>query len=247
MNLMQMVVQGRWLSQSSLTILPHVDDDVAATLASPASCKPPVSALAQLFSPVNRSKKGLDRLRMACRGTLSGRDMDDIARVVARLPEVQVTMTLGGPTTMVVDMECSLKVDLARLNPVNGGGGGGGGKGGGGKGGGGGGKKCLAYAPVFPKPKDEGYWLVLAADDELYALKRVSLAGTSFSRRPGGGDTKGNGAGSRGGGGLPRTSTQLMFSAPEEPGSYTLTLFLMSDSYLGLDQQYTMQINVTEA
>jgi pre-mRNA-splicing helicase BRR2 len=36
----------------------------------------------------------------------------------------------------------------------------------------------------------------------------------------------------------------LEFMAPEEPGDYNLTLFCMSDSYLGCDQEYSVQISV---
>ena len=32
--------------------------------------------------------------------------------------------------------------------------------------------------------------------------------------------------------------------APEEPGDYNLTLFCMSDSYLGCDQEYSVPISV---
>ena len=36
----------------------------------------------------------------------------------------------------------------------------------------------------------------------------------------------------------------LEFMAPEEPGDYNLTLFCMSDSYLGCDQEYSVPISV---
>ena len=32
--------------------------------------------------------------------------------------------------------------------------------------------------------------------------------------------------------------------APDEPGDYNLTLFCMSDSYLGCDQEYSVPISV---
>ena len=37
---------------------------------------------------------------------------------------------------------------------------------------------------------------------------------------------------------------KLEFSAPEDPGDYLLTLFLMSDSYLGCDQEYEIKLTV---
>ena len=36
----------------------------------------------------------------------------------------------------------------------------------------------------------------------------------------------------------------LEFLAPEEAGDYDLTLFCMSDSYLGCDQEYSIPLSV---
>ena len=36
----------------------------------------------------------------------------------------------------------------------------------------------------------------------------------------------------------------LEFLAPEEAGDYDLTLFCMSDSYLGCDQEYSISLSV---
>ena len=41
-----------------------------------------------------------------------------------------------------------------------------------------------------------------------------------------------------------RTTSQLNFWTPEEPGRVIFTLYLMSDSYLGLDQQYDIHLEV---
>ncbi len=40
------------------------------------------------------------------------------------------------------------------------------------------------------------------------------------------------------------TSTSLTFDAPMEEGVKQLQLYLLSDSYLGIDQQYTIKLNV---
>jgi pre-mRNA-splicing helicase BRR2 len=37
---------------------------------------------------------------------------------------------------------------------------------------------------------------------------------------------------------------KLEFAAPEDPGDYSLTLYLMSDSYLGCDQEYDISLTV---
>lgn len=77
-----------------------------------------------------------------------------------------------------------------------------------------------AYAPRFPKSKDEGWWLILGEVDvgELMALKRIGCI--------------------RG-----RTRSSLAFAAPTENCRKIVTLYLMSDCYLGLDQQFELSLN----
>uniref|UniRef100_A0A9J7XKW9 Activating signal cointegrator 1 complex subunit 3 n=1 Tax=Cyprinus carpio carpio TaxID=630221 RepID=A0A9J7XKW9_CYPCA len=81
-----------------------------------------------------------------------------------------------------------------------------------------------AQAPLFPKPKDEGWFLVLGEVDkkELLAIKRVG-----FIRN--------------------HSSVSVAFYTPEKTGKSIYTLYLMSDSYLGLDQQYDIHLNVIPA
>ncbi|XP_076004539.1 activating signal cointegrator 1 complex subunit 3 [Genypterus blacodes] len=81
-----------------------------------------------------------------------------------------------------------------------------------------------AQAPRFPKAKDEGWFLVLGEVDhrELLAVKRVG-----FVRH--------------------HTAVSVAFYTPEKTGRCIYTLYLMSDSYLGLDQQYDIRLNVTPA
>lgn len=43
------------------------------------------------------------------------------------------------------------------------------------------------------------------------------------------------------------TSSTLSFEAPLMPGDYTYALYLMSDCYVGLDQQYEVKFKVTPA
>lgn len=78
------------------------------------------------------------------------------------------------------------------------------------------------HAPRFPKAKDEGWWLVLGEVDskELLAVKRLGFI--------------------RG-----RTRTSLAFSSPDEPCRQIYSLYLISDCYLGLDQQVEMCFNFT--
>ena len=81
------------------------------------------------------------------------------------------------------------------------------------------GSRRNAYAPRFPKPKMAGWWLVMGEEDELLALKRVRL--------------------DRG-----RTTCELQFAAPDEPGEYVWSVLCVSDSYIGLDQRVEVRIVV---
>merc|ERR550539_507179 len=83
-----------------------------------------------------------------------------------------------------------------------------------------------AFAPKFPKPKDEGWFLVLGSveENELLALKRAGLP-------------KGGGGGAQ---------HQVTFFTPETPGRVVYTLYIMSDAYLGLDQEYDLCLEVVE-
>jgi pre-mRNA-splicing helicase BRR2 len=75
----------------------------------------------------------------------------------------------------------------------------------------------------FPFRKKESWWIVIGdtSNNSLLALKRVSLKD--------------------------KLSIKLEFTAPEEPGDHNLTLFCMSDSYMGCDQEYSINISVAPA
>jgi len=78
------------------------------------------------------------------------------------------------------------------------------------------------HAPRFPKDKEEGWWLVVGdvAANSLLCIKRISLQ--------------------------LKANVKLDFTAPE-PGEYAYKLYLMSDSYLGCDQEYELKLSVGEA
>jgi len=78
------------------------------------------------------------------------------------------------------------------------------------------------HAPRFPKPKEEGWWLVIGdpKTNTLLSIKRITLQ--------------------------LKAKVKLDFVAPD-PGEYTYTLYLMCDSYLGCDQEYELKLSVGEA
>lgn len=79
--------------------------------------------------------------------------------------------------------------------------------------------RSKAFAPRYPKARPAGWWLVMGEEDELLALKKVRLDRGS-------------------------TSAELQFEAPEEPGEYTWTVILVSDSYVGLDVRVEVRVVV---
>ena len=80
------------------------------------------------------------------------------------------------------------------------------------------------HAPRFPKQIEEGWWLVLGMEDEegteLLALKRVRFSSN--------------------------TTTKVTFAALDDPTDVELVLHLISDSYLGLDQEYRIPHSFVE-
>ncbi len=78
-----------------------------------------------------------------------------------------------------------------------------------------------AYTPKFPKRKEEGWWLIIGdpSTGELLALRRIQFPGK-------------------------KTSVNLSFEAPDLEGKYNYNLYYMSDSYIGLDQQYQVSFKV---
>ena len=77
-------------------------------------------------------------------------------------------------------------------------------------------------APLFPKAKDEAWWLVVgdSSSNSLLAIKRIALG--------------------------MKQKVKLEVPVPETAGPHELTLYLMSDSYAGADQEYAIELDVME-
>ncbi|KAI4463430.1 sec63 domain-containing [Holotrichia oblita] len=82
------------------------------------------------------------------------------------------------------------------------------------------GDKSVLHSPRFPKKKDEGWFAVLGDSDELLCIKRFNVNN--------------------------RTTVSLKFSTPPRLGTYVYKLYIMSDSYIGLDQQFEIPIQVKQ-
>ncbi|KAF2789546.1 Sec63-domain-containing protein [Melanomma pulvis-pyrius CBS 109.77] len=81
--------------------------------------------------------------------------------------------------------------------------------------------KTEVHAPFYPADKTESFWLVVGDQraHSLLAIKKVTLG--------------------------KKLETQLEYTV-SEPGEHELTLYLISDSYLGIDQAPTFKITAAE-
>ncbi|KAG5271489.1 hypothetical protein AALO_G00180410 [Alosa alosa] len=236
-NLVQMTVQGRWLHDSSLLTLPHIEQQHLYLFRRWGSKGGRGGAY-------DGSIESLPELMAACdgrEGTFAAMVRDELSPnqvsqawcFLAQLPVLEVSVSVRGwwegageqnerPVSLAAsslregsswlplhaDQEYVLQVTLRRVNAGH--------------------QRrkqdSKAQAPRFPKPKDEGWFLVLGEVDrrELLAVKRVGYVRNN-------------------------TSVSLAFYTPEKPGKCVYTVYLMSDSYLGLDQQYDLHLNITAA
>jgi len=256
-NLLQMVVQGRWITESSLLCLPHIEPYMVKLLV--AETRNRVECLPELIA---YCKGQYETLARHLRSELEEQAIEDIFEVISRVPQLEISAFLLNCETAnnehenIRDDEKSQKitVDLGphphkdsgwikvksdtdytlclqlhqfssatnkKKNQINVASG-------------------KAYAPRFPKPKDEGWFLLLGdlESQDLLALKRL-------------GGLKSSGANNH-----QLTFTTPFIDSPEvmghQIGSLTggyskriiLTLYIISDAYLGLDQQYDLKLEV---
>ncbi len=78
-------------------------------------------------------------------------------------------------------------------------------------------------APLFPQKREENWWLVIGdtKSNTLLSIKRLTLN--------------------------QKAKVKLDFAAPAQTHSHSYVLYLMSDSYIGCDQEYKFQVNVLSA
>lgn len=238
-TLIQMVIQGRWWHDSSLLILPHLEPyhlhcfrsqrSQGARKKGSVDIPSTIECLPELMAACDRNPQFLH----GCLGDeMPQNHIDQIHQVLERLPQIEVSMQVKGwwegdtkqtakPVHIVSQGGRRPESDWVHVHADQ--------------------EYVLqvtltrinrikkrdnkAYTQRFPKAKDEGWVLVVgdAESKEVVALKRVGNI--------------------RGG----RTSAQLALLTPEKTGRVIYTLYLMSDSYLGLDQQYDVCLEVLPA
>ena len=200
MAVAQTLAQARWHTAHTCTALPQVSPEAARRLAAKG-----LGSLAALVEGAHADEPGL---RRALQGAgLGAGDARAAAQVCARLPVVDVAWEVGrggggdaGPGGGGGAVR--LDVTLERRNKAP--------------------AKGKAFAPRFPKAREEGWWLVAGdpATNELFALKRVA----PFPRRS--------------------PTFSLALPALDSLGRPTAraVLFLVSDVYLGLDQEHEVAV-----
>ena len=239
MRLMQMIVQGRWENDSTLLNLPGMDPHAAAG-SNPKMRAALEGADLRSLSALARADRNKVQSLLRKAGA-SEKQEREFMEVLGRMPVVNMSLatsiesaassssssssssastsasrslSLSAPLSLPAGCgSFPLTVTLHRTN-VN--------------------PSVRIVTPVFSKPKDEGWWLIVGVSsmpghaatesepspqDELVAIKRVNN--------------------------LKKTSViQLKIAVPPQQRQAHYTVHLVSDSYLGLDSQHSFQVTV---
>ncbi|XP_074166319.1 activating signal cointegrator 1 complex subunit 3 [Sminthopsis crassicaudata] len=238
-SLIQMVIQGRWINDSSLLTLPNIEQhhlhlfrkwSQGKRKGPTGGYQGPVECLPELIAACEGKEKIFNSI---VNGELQTTHVTQAWNFLSHLPVIDVDLSIKGSwdsaegqnelciPTLATDGRDDKKwiklhadqeyVLQVNLQRVH-------------MGYQKGKQDSKAIAPRFPKSKDEGWFLILGEIDkkELVALKRVG-----YIRN--------------------RNSISVAFYTPEVSGRYIYTLYLMSDSYLGMDQQYDIYLNIIPA
>jgi len=197
MEISQMVVQGMWAKDSYLLQIPHFTQEIIARCQ--ARKDGPIENVLEILDLEDEDRDQLLQLPPA--------KMADVARFCNAYPNIDVNFEVqdsdsiveGSAVTVIVVLEKEVDEDEEEEEEVG-----------------------LVVAPLYPKKKVEGWWLVIGEPDEnkVHAIKRVN----AFRHK---------------------SKARLDFVAPEA-GERSLMLYLIADSYLGCDQEYAVTINVAE-
>ncbi|XP_017789582.1 PREDICTED: activating signal cointegrator 1 complex subunit 3 [Habropoda laboriosa] len=209
MHLLQMIIQARWIDESAITTLPHVNSEYLQLFSTLSLILPRLCAVAH--SKYNLLVEVLSK-------ELQQEHIYQIHQVLKEMPILIIDLSLEGHDEKkkkfislqsesfdYIDIHKNqdyiLNIGMKRKNKTI---------------------NLKVHCPMFQKGKDEGWFLVLGnvSNKELLALKRAS--GVNEQRK----------------------CHQLQFTSPPELGRTTLTFYLMSDCYIGLDQQYDIKVNV---
>ncbi|XP_061631426.1 activating signal cointegrator 1 complex subunit 3 isoform X1 [Phyllopteryx taeniolatus] len=238
-NLVQMIVQGRWLHDSSILTLPHLEQQDLYLVrkwsnqtrrGSTGSSNGPIEGLPELIAACS----GKESIFAAIVGhEFPSSHVTQMWDFLSHLPVLEVALSVKGwweesrqqterhvPAAGANPREARSWLDVhadqeyvlqVSLRRIN-------------RGQTRRKQDAKAQAPRFPKVKTEGWFLVVGEVDHkaLLAVKRIGYVRN-------------------------HSTVSVAFYSPEKTGKCIYTLYLMSDSYLGLDQQYDIHLNVIPA
>ena len=193
MNLNQMIIQGLAIDDNSLLLLPNIGDEQVSKFNRFAK----ITCLPELVSLAIHRKNAFYEVLSKC--GLSKSKSEAIFNVCANLPLLDVNATLHSDKINSNDgrRNVSIQISLKRSGKRTG-------------------RKTAprAYAPRWPKQKDEGWWIVVGekTNGELIAMRRAQFA----------------------------DNFEVVLQIDDFPRGLNVgsaTIFIMSDSYIGLDQE----------
>ncbi|CAH1724972.1 activating signal cointegrator 1 complex subunit 3 [Aphis gossypii] len=208
-QLMQMIIQARWITDPPVITLPNVEKHLIPSQVLPLLCLPHLCNIAL-------KSYGLFE-EIMLKTQLEHEEIEKAYKTIIDMPVVEVHLFIQGNWSdseevqkkpvengkrmdILSSSEYTLIAEVKILNRVI---------------------PSKAFAPKFSKPKDVGWFMILGSIEQwdLIALKRnVNRYRT--------------------------TSSRLAFTTPAKPSYLNWTFYMMSDCYLGLDQQYEIEFNV---
>ncbi|CAM9305978.1 unnamed protein product, partial [Phaeothamnion confervicola] len=192
----QCVAQALWHRDSPLLQFPHITEKDAKEAMSKGGAK----NLAQYLKQPDEEKKGL--------GRLTDLQREEVFRVAKVLPDVDIAVDV-----YVEDEEqiaendlVTIKVTLTRNNVPEGG------------------TTPPVYAPLFPVPLEEGWWVLVGSirQDQIFSYEKITDQGRVAEK-------------------------EVKMLAPNKAGMVNLDVFIVSDCYIGLNQQKSVTFKVVEA
>ncbi|KAL1916259.1 uncharacterized protein VTP21DRAFT_5876 [Calcarisporiella thermophila] len=227
MNVLQCIKQGQWEDSSSLMTIPHIDSSIIQSGALMQKGKQ-IRCLAE-FALL--PKVEIDSV--LAKFGINPRQEENIRRMLANVPIPEVSWRLGWvkdkskkeKEPLRIGARCALRVQLRlRRRPMGG--------------------EEFIHAPRFPKPQRESWWVVLGdtVADEIVALRRVApFSANAADKTSNAGEEKWKRA-------WEEMTTSLRFTVPDGnlEGKVRWVLFLISDGYLGIDQQVPVEFDVGE-
>lgn len=233
-TILQMILQGQWIADSCLTMLPHVKKDSVAVL---------YDALMKQFSNVHKGftlailkelhNENAVKMKEVFAGVMGMSGAQDIDKFLSGLPIISLSLKTAEDDSSDAEQSISLtnskmykfKADSFvefrfQLNRK-------------------GSSSLEVHSNKFTKVKEESWVLIvgLPEDDVLMASKKLSFKKQKTANMK-----------------LKLPSRKGLFLFVEKKnlllfvfcllGDYMLSLYLLSDSYIGLDQQYLVNMTV---